>query len=128
VTPLTEELIARLRDLALVELDTLVGRLDDPSATELIGAYVADLEEALAMARTVIRETHAAIGAGPDPLGLVDRTPEIRARGGDGAVEESIERLGDRAAARRELALLEELVRGVLPRLLEADRRLTALS
>ncbi len=128
MTPATEELIARLRDLALVELDTLVGRLDDATATELIGAYVADLEEALALARAVIRETHAAIGAGPDPLGLVDRTPELRARGGDAPIQESLDRLADRAAARRELAQLEELVRGVLPRLLEADRRLTALS
>jgi len=128
MTPATAELIARLRDLALVELDTLVGRLDEAAATELIGAYVADLEEALALARTLIRETHAAIGAGPDPLGLVDRTPEVRARGGDGPIQESLDRMRERAAARRELAQLEELVRGVLPRLLEADRRLTALT
>jgi len=36
-------------------------------------------------------------------------------------------RLARRAASRRELARLEELVRGVLPKLLEADRRLAGL-
>ena len=124
---MSESLLARLRDLALVQVDVLVGAQTGPAAAELVAAFVADLEDALGQARAAIREAHAALGAGPDPLSLLDRTPDLRARGGEAAVSDSAGRLADRAAARRRLAQLEEAVRVVLPRLLEADRRLTAL-
>ena len=115
-----ERLLERLRELALVDLDALVAGED----ASLLGAYIADLEDALGQARAAIRDAHRELGAGPDPLGLLDLGPERRARteGDPGS------RLAARAAARRELALLEELVRGVLPRLLEADRRWVATS
>ena len=123
---LPDLLIVRLRDLSLVDIDVLVGGVTGPPAAELVAAFVADLEDALGQARAAIREAHASLGAGPDPLGLLDRTPDLRARGGDAAIADSAGRLGDRAAARRRLAHLEEAVRHVLPRLLEADRRLTS--
>jgi hypothetical protein len=119
---------ARLADLSLVEVDTLIGRHQGDAATEIVAAFVKDLEDALGQARAVIRDAHAALGHGPDPLMFLDRTPEVRARGGAGAIADSSERLAARSAARRELAQLEELVRGVLPRLLEADRRLTSIT
>jgi hypothetical protein len=120
-------LLERLRDLSLVELDTLLGSLPEDAAKEMLLAFVADLEEALLEARAVLRRGHAQVGAGADPLGYVDLGPERRSEGGDERVAAASEVLGDRAAARRELARLEEMVRGVLPRLLEADRRFVAL-
>jgi hypothetical protein len=122
-----EALLERLRDLSLVEVDTLIGRNQGRDAHELVATYVADLEDALTQARAAIREAHGTLAAGQDPLQLLDRPPDLRARGGEEAVRDSSSRIAGRAAARRELAQLEELVRAVLPRLLEADRRLTAL-
>lgn len=121
-----EVLLVRLRDLGLVDIDVLVGEVTGPPAAELVAAFVADLEDALGQARIAMREAHASLGAGPDPLGLLDRTPDLRARGGEAALGDLTARLRDRAAARRRLAQLEEAVRSVLPRLLEADRRLTS--
>jgi hypothetical protein len=121
------ELVERLRELALVEIDTLLHRLPDEEALALVGAFVGDLEDALAEARAALRDAHRALGVGADPLGLVDLGAGRRARAGDGAITESAARLAQRAAERRELALLEEAVQGVLPRLLEADRRYVAM-
>jgi hypothetical protein len=116
------ELLERLRELALVDLDTLLGRLPEGEMVAVLAAYVADLEDALGVARAVIRDVHRELGAGPDPLALLDLGSERRSRGeSDAGV-----RLAGRATARRELARLEELVQGVLPRLLEADRRYAA--
>jgi hypothetical protein len=113
-------LLERLRELALVDLDALCA--GEPAS--VLAAYIADLEDALGQARAAIRDAHRELGAGADPLGLLDLGPErrVRADGDPGA------RLAARAAARRELALLEELVLGVLPRLVEADRRWVATS
>jgi hypothetical protein len=127
VTTAPGDLLERLRELALVEVDTLLLGVDGDEARRLAAAYVGDLEDALAQARTAIREQHARLSAGADPLQLLDLGPERRAAGAEPAITESGHRLAERAAARRDLARLEELVRGVLPRLLEADRRLLAL-
>jgi hypothetical protein len=118
------QLLERLRELALVDLDTLLGRLPDDQMVAVLAAYVADLEDALGAARATIRDAHRDLGAGPDPLALLDLGPERRARA---AESDAGARLAGRAAARRELARLEELVVGVLPRLLEADRRYAAV-
>jgi hypothetical protein len=120
-------LLERLADLSLVPLDSLVAGLADDEIDEVMGAYVADLEDAIAEARATLRDTHAQLGAGPDPLGLVERGSEVRARGAEAAIADSAARLADRAERRRALALLEDEVRRVLPRLLEADRRFVAL-
>ena len=117
------QLLERLRELALVDLDTLLARLPPDEMVAVVGAYVADLEDALGAARAAIRDTHRDLGAGLDPLALLDLPSERRAR----ADSDAAGRLAIRAMARRELARLEELVQGVLPRLLEADRRYAAL-
>lgn len=122
-----EALMERLRDLAVVEVDMLIAGASDGAAAEILSALVADLEDALGQARATIARAHAALGAGSDPLACIEATPAVRSRGGEPAVAMAVERLGERAAARRELACLEELVRGLVPRLLEADRRLMAV-
>jgi hypothetical protein len=111
-------------DLALVEVDVLVARLPADEARAVLQAFVADLEAALAEARALLREGNRALAAGADPLALLDLPSERRAGVGDAAVADAAERLGRRAATRRELARVEELMRPVLARLVEADRRL----
>jgi hypothetical protein len=128
VTAARPELLERLAELSLVEIDTLIGRLPDDVAASVIAAYVADLEDALGEARTVLREAQREHTAGTDPLALLDVGAERRARGGEPAFADAAARLGQRATERRDLARLEEAVRGVLPRLLEADRRLMAIA
>jgi len=118
--------VERLQDLALVDVDVLTTKLDRDAARELLAAYVSDLEEALGEARTLLREGHRELAAGTDPLALLD-VPSDRRAGNASAVTDAGARLARRAASRRELARLEELVRGVLPKLLEADRRLAGL-
>jgi hypothetical protein len=120
-------LLQRLRELALVQVDILVGALAPAVALEVLGAYVADLEDALGQARSFIKEAHAELAAGADPLNLLDQGPQRRMQGGDELVDAVSARVRARAFGRRELARLEDLVRGVLPRLLEADRRFIAL-
>lgn len=117
-------LMERLGDLALVEIDVLCGGVADGDVKTLVAAFVADMESALGEARAMLREWHRELGAGADPLAVLDVPAERR--GGEGLSEASA-RLAVRAAARRELARLEEAVRQVLPRLAEADRRLQAL-
>jgi hypothetical protein len=116
-------LVDRLQDLALVDLRVLLRNLDAERERALVAAYVSDLEDALAEARAHLREGQRELGAASDPLNLLDLASERRA-GNAAAVTEASARLARRASARRDLARLEELVRGVLPRLLEADRRL----
>ena len=70
---------------------------------------------------------HAEIGAGPDPLLLVEHSPERRVAAGESALLEAEAKLVGRAAARRDMARLEEMVVKVLPRLLLADRRLVSV-
>ncbi len=125
--PVNPTLLDRLRELALVQVDTLVGALEPPASVEVLGAYVADLEDALVQARALIREVHADLAAGADPLNLLDQGPQRRMQGGDELIAAVAAKIRARAANRRDLARLEDLVRGVLPRLLEADRRFIAV-
>jgi hypothetical protein len=117
-------LLERLGDLALVEIDVLLAGVADAEVKPLVAAYVADLEAALGEARVLLRDWHRELGAGADPLAALDVPPERRS---PDALSEVSSRLAERAAARRELARLEEAVRQVLPRLAEGDRRLQAL-
>jgi len=127
MTRVPAALLERLHELSLLDVDAVVAPAD-PNPAELLGAYVADLEEALAEARRALRDAHAELGAGPDPLLLVEQAPERRVAAGDQGVKDAADRLRARAAGRRDMARLEELVRRVLPRLLDADRRLVALA
>jgi len=114
----------RLMDLALVEIDVLTARLSAEEAREVLGAFIADVEAALAEARAFLREGQKGLAAGVDPLAFLDLPSERRAGIGDAAVDEAAARLGQRAETRRELARVEELMRPVLARLIEADRRI----
>ena len=109
-----ELLSARLRDLALVELDAL---------GELVGAYADDVADALREARTRIATLRAQL-AGADPLAVVDAPVRQRASDtGAGGADRARERLLAQAEAARALARLTELAAAVVPRLFEADRR-----
>jgi hypothetical protein len=121
------ELLERLRELSLVDPDVLVGRLRTDDALAVMGAYVGDLEDALAEARATLREAQRSMSAATDPLALLDLGSERRTRAGDEAFADAAARVARRAADRRELARLEEAVRGVMGRLLEADRRWVAM-
>jgi hypothetical protein len=121
------DLLERLHELSLVEVDA-VAPASDPQAVELIGAFVADLEEALGEARRALREAHADLGAGADPLLFLDQPPERRVASGEQGLTEAAHKLAARAGGRRDMARLEELVVRVLPRLLDADRRLASLA
>ncbi|MBA3394050.1 MAG: hypothetical protein H0T89_15490 [Deltaproteobacteria bacterium] len=114
-----EALSARLRDLALVELDALVigGRAD------LVSAFADDVADALREARTRIVALRAQLG-GADPLNALDIT--VRQRASDAGAAGALrvrERLVIQADAARGLARLAVLAAALVPKLFEADRR-----
>jgi hypothetical protein len=124
VTAPDAELGARLRDLALVELDALLAGTDGDRRAALLAAYVGDLEDALGTARARMTALIGEIGAGPDPLAVVDADAGARVR--DGGVElarRAQARLDARARACRALAALDQLASAVVPRLIEAERQ-----
>jgi len=109
-----ELLSARLRDLALVELDALGG---------LVGAYADDVGDALREARTRIAALRAQL-AGADPLAVVDAPARQRgSEAGASGAGRARDRLLAQAEAARALARLAELAAALVPRLFEADRR-----
>jgi hypothetical protein len=117
-TDADEALSARLRDLALVELDALVAA----GRPELIGAYADDVVDALREARTRIASLRAALG-GADPLNVLDATArQIASDGGAGAARVR-DRLVSQADAARSLGRLADLASALVPKLFEADRR-----
>lgn len=117
-------LLARLRDLALVELDALLGGAVPEQADALLDAHAEDLVHALRAARARMHALLREVSAGPEPLGLLDAEPRLRARdNARTAGARSAQRLTARAEACRALARLDELSARILPRLLEVDRR-----
>jgi hypothetical protein len=119
-----ERLVGRLRQLGLIELDALLFGAGPEERARLIGAHADDLADALGRARERMAELVAAALAGPDPLGLLTAAPDVRARsGGREAASRLAGRLADRAEAARTLARLDEACAGLVPRLLQLDRR-----
>jgi hypothetical protein len=117
---LDEALSARLRDLALVEIDSLV--LGD-RAPELVAAFADDVADALREARSRITALRGQLG-GADPLSVLDVTTRQRASdAGAAGVERIRVRLAAQADASRALARLTDLAAGLIPKLFEADRR-----
>ena len=113
-----EALSARLRDLALVELDALVG-----SASSYAAAFADDVADALREARGRIAALRAQIG-GADPLNVLDVTVRQRASDVGAAGADRVRgRLTVHAEAARSLARLCELAAALVPKLFEADRR-----
>jgi hypothetical protein len=119
-----EALSMRLRDLALVELDALVGA-DGERAAELVAAYADDVAETLREARARIATLRGQL-AGPDPLNVVELAP--RQRASDSAAAGAVrvrERLVAQAETARAIARLAELAAALSGKLFEADRRRT---
>src|ERR1700690_178354 len=128
--PLTaedEQLLTRLRDLSLVDLDALLAGPSGAGYAQLLQAYAEDLEDALRAARTRLAElTRGVVGA--DPMSLLDAPYTTRAKdGGREAAERVGRRLVSRAAVCRALARIDDLAAALVPRLLEADRRRASL-
>jgi hypothetical protein len=114
-----EALCARLRDLALVEIDALV--LGE--RPELAAAFADDVVDALREARARIGALRGQLG-GADPLAVLDVGARQRASdAGAAGVERIRARLVAQADAARALARLADLAAALLPRLFEADRR-----
>jgi hypothetical protein len=115
-----EALSARLRDLGLVEIDSLaIGE----GAQELIAAFADDVADALREARTRIAALRSQLG-GADPLSVLDVTTRQRASdAGAAGVHRIRARLTAQADASRALARLADLAGGLIPKLFEADRR-----
>ncbi|MGE0396906.1 MAG: hypothetical protein AB7T06_09330 [Kofleriaceae bacterium] len=116
-----EALCTRLRDLALVDLESLVAGARAPQ--ELIAAYADDVADALREARTRITALRA-VQSGPDPLLVLDLP--ARQRGSDTAMagaERTRQKLVENAIAGRSIARLSEMAAQLVPKLFEADRR-----
>lgn len=115
-----EALSARLRDLALVEIDAL---LAGERAQELTSAFADDVADALREARTRIAALRAQLG-GADPLAVLDVSARQRASdAGAAGVDRIRARLAAQAEAARALARLADLACGLIPKLFEANRR-----
>jgi hypothetical protein len=117
-------LLTRLRDLALVDVDSLLAGAGDSQYRRLLTTFAADLQHALDAARARMAELLALVGAGPDPLAVVDLPAQRRA--GDAGQEAGVRattRLAERAIACRALAIFDDLTGQLLPKLLELDRR-----
>lgn len=115
-----EALSARLRDLALVEIDALIA---GDRGGELIAAFAGDIADALREARTRIAALRAQLG-GADPLSVLDTAPHQRASDAAAAGVDRIRaRLAAQADAARALARLADLAANLVPKLFEADRR-----
>lgn len=115
-----EALSTRLRDLALVEIDTLI---QGDRAPELVAAFADDVADALREARTRIAALRAQLG-GPDPLAVLDAATHQRASdAGAAGVDRIRRRIAAQAEAARALARLADLAAGLLAKLFEADRR-----
>lgn len=122
--PDDEQLVARLRDLSLVDLDVLLHGASPEQTALLLDAHAEDLADALRTARARMQALVREVAAGPDPFGLLDADARQRTReNARAAGERSALRLLARAQAGRALARLDELAARILPRLLEADRR-----
>jgi len=115
-----EALSARLRDLALVDIDAL---LAGEHAPDLVAAFADDVADALREARTRIAALRSQLG-GADPLAVLDVSTRQRASdAGAAGVDRLRARLVAQADASRALARLADLAAGLVPRLFEADRR-----
>lgn len=114
-----EQLMARLRDLALIDVDAVVrGR------PELLPHLADDLCDALAQARARAAALTAEL-RGADPLSLSAGPRELRLRDGGRDLEaRAVVGLRGRQQAASALARFDELAARVVPRLFEVERRL----
>jgi hypothetical protein len=118
-----EGLCARLRDLALVDLDALTSGLDGAAGQALTAAYADDCADALREARARLAALRKEL-AGPDPLNVLDLPSRQRASdAGHAGAARVRDRLMSQAEAARAFARLADLSAGLIGKLFEADRR-----
>jgi hypothetical protein len=123
-----EQLLTRLRDLALVDIDVLLAGVAGDAYAQLLVTYAEDLEDALRAARARLTDLSRNV-IGADPLSLLDAPFQTRAKdGGREAAEKVGKRLATRAAACRAHARIDDLASALFPRLLEADRRRASIA
>ena len=119
-----DQLLGRLRQLGLVEVDALLEGAGRAERAALLAAHADDVADALAQARRRMDELVRLIAAGPDPLALCDAAPALRARAeARDAMARAARRLTDRAAACRDLARLDDACSLLAPRLCDLDQR-----
>ena len=122
------ELLTRLRDLSLVDIDVLLRGTDADGQDALLVAFAEDLEDGLREARARMAKLVAELSTGPDPLALIDVAYDVRARdGGRDLASKVTAKLVRRAHTCQALARYDELAEQLVPRLLEADRRRASL-
>ncbi len=127
-SPEDEQLMTRLRDLSLVDLDALLAGTAGQHYSDILTTYGDDLQDAVRCARARIKELLAEVAGGPDPLAMAEMAPETRARDGGRDLAARVgKRLEARASACRALARLDDLIGPLLERLFEADRRRASL-
>ncbi len=118
-----EQLIERLRELSLVETESLLAGVVEAEREAALAALVADLEHALEAARRRASELRRRLERAPDPLAAVDAPPAVRsAGGGSDFIHAAREAVRERTDACRELARLDSAALLVLPLLIEAER------
>ncbi len=118
-----EWLIARVRDLTIVDFEVLQHGLDSTTAREILVGFADDALQALlsAQARSVaLRATMTKLDVGVALLG----NPRAR-KSGDGraAGERIADALRERASLARAAARFDEVCAGLWPRLLAAERQ-----
>lgn len=120
-----EPLIARLRQLSLIEIDAVLAGAPPEERGELARALVDDLEDALGQARERAAELVAQVGRGPAPLAFAAAGSAARLGAAPEQPASWTGQLAARAAAARQLARLWAAAEAVVPRLLAADRAAT---
>ncbi len=112
--------LARLRDLALVELESLLVGTAGQERSELLATYIADLADALRRVRDLI---HTLLeGTRQEPLRIVEHSSSERSGElGRASAIRSVQGLRDRASLLRRVAVLDELAACVLGKLIEAE-------
>jgi hypothetical protein len=121
VTTAADHLCARLRDLALVDLDALTAGASQPDV--LIAAYADDVADALRQAQAVMVNLRATLTT-RDPLRVLETTPAQRgSEAGVTGADRSGDVLRSQATLARALARICDLTATLVPRLFEADRR-----
>lgn len=118
-----EELAARLRDLALVEIDALTAGMATTAAQLTVAEFADDVADALREARTRMAALRQMLD-GSDPLHVLDLPDQKRASDvAQSGVALVRDRLAEQAEAGRALAKLATLSAGLIATLFEADRR-----
>ena len=115
-------IVARLRDLALVDVESLCVGTHGKEREQLVAAYITDLEDALQRARRCVHNLLQDVQT--DLLHVLDLDSRTRV-GEDGAkaVRRVQEQLRERATTFRQVMGMDEMITRVLTKLSEADRQ-----